>query len=199
MKLHPFSLAIALLILSNTQSTAQNSGTAREGSFSLVTNLPYFILGGYHLKPSYHFPKQWSIGVTAQGGFELPEFARDQFFKTSNEDITVDWKYAIGAELKYRFSEAAFDKGFYAAFNIGFEGWEVKNVETREFDNWFASVDLGYNWYPFKKKRFHVGLAYALIFILNITNEQLLDGATYNIRSVVPPTLTPTLLLGWRF
>lgn len=195
--------SILLLISSiclSWSATAQDSETTEKGSVTLVTNPAYFVLGGYHIKPSYHFPKKWSLGLTIQGGFELPEFARDQFFDFSGDDITVDWTYAIGAELKYRFSKASFDKGLYTAFNLGYEGWDVKNASQEEsFDNWFASIDLGYNWYPFKKERFHVGVNYTLIFILNNTEDRTLGETTYNIDSIVPPSLIPSILVGWRF
>ena len=194
------TIAIIIFCTYSLTLKAQNHGESPEGSISLATNPAYFVLGGYHFKPSYHFPKKWSVGATWQGGFELPSFARDQFFNSNNDGVTVDWVYAIGAEVKYRFSDAAFDKGFYAAFNLGYESWEVKQGEAEDnFDNWFSSIDFGYNWYPFKKEQFHVGLSYTLIFILNNTEDRNVGDAVYNINTIVRPSFIPTILIGWRF
>ena len=179
---------------------AQDTVADPKGSFSLTTNPPYFLFGGYYVKPAYHFPKRWSVGLTAQGGFEIPDFSRNQFFDFTGEDIAVNWNYAIGAELKYRFTDAVYDKGFYTAFNLGYEGWDVSVTDTDTFDNWFASIDLGYTWYPFRRQRFHVGLNYTLIFILNNTEKRTVNETTYNINRVVPPSLLPgAILVGWRF
>ncbi|MEL6538358.1 MAG: MBL fold metallo-hydrolase [Bacteroidota bacterium] len=57
------------------------------GTASIIANPAYFVLGGYHVKPSWHFPQRWSVGATLQGGFSLPDFARDQFFEIINFSI----------------------------------------------------------------------------------------------------------------
>ena len=170
------------------------------GNITVVTNPAYFFLGGYHLKPSWHFPKRWSIGATLQGGFTLPDFARDQFFEVSDDGTDINWDYAIGLELKYRFTDAPYDKGFYTAFNLGYEGWEAElEGQSDRFQNWFTSIDVGYNWYPFERERVHLGLAYTLIFLLNNTDERPLGDTSYRLRSVVPPSAVPSIFVGWRF
>ena len=191
---------LLLLLLSQCFIYAQQRDVQAEGSASLVTNPAYFILGGYHIKPSWHFPQNWSVGITAQGGFELPGFARDQFFEISSDAIDVDWDYAVGVALKYRFSAAPYDKGLYTSASLGYEAWTILATETQStFENWFASIDLGYNWYPLRKQRLHLGLAYTLIFILNNTDEQSIASEQYRLRSLVPPTFAPSIFLGWRF
>ncbi|MEL6562119.1 MAG: hypothetical protein AAFQ94_28295 [Bacteroidota bacterium] len=193
-------LLTALLITTVLIANAQSIDDSEKGSVSVVVNPSFFVLGGYHFKPSYHFPKRWSVGATLQGGFELPDFARDQFFNTSAGEVIVDWTYAIGLELKYRFSDAPYDKGFFTAFNLGYEGWDVSSgQEIDQFENWFASLDAGYNWYFLKDDRLNLGVHYTLIFILNNTDNRTVDEVTYNIRSVVPPSVLPSILVGWRF
>lgn len=183
----------------HSQLHSQSGAGLSKASISLTANPAYFVLGGYHIKSSYHFPKRWSIGLTIQGGFELPEIARDQFFNVTNEAIAVEWAYAIGAELKYRFSDASFDKGLVSVIGLGYEGWKVYLQDTDEFENWFLGIDLGYNWYPFGKQRFHVGVNYSLIFILNNTDARSVGGNSYNLKRIVLPNYIPSILIGWRF
>ena len=190
---------LVILSLVGSYGYAQSDDPYPHGSFSLVTNPAFFALGGFHLKPSYHFPKKWSVGATFQGGFELPEFAQEQFFEFADDQLSIDWTFAIGLELKYRFSDATFDKGLYAALNLGYEGWEADRNDSDTFQNWFTSLDLGYNWYPFNRARFHVGLAYTLIYILNNTDERQVGETEYRLKSLVPPSYIPSILVGWRF
>ncbi|MEO0471227.1 MAG: hypothetical protein AAF206_16480 [Bacteroidota bacterium] len=190
---------LACLMFIPMELSAQEKALPLGGRVTLGSNPVYWVLGGYHIKPSYHFPQKWSVGLTLQGGFILPDFARDQFFSHKNDSITVDWRYAIGIELKYRFTKASFDKGLYTAINLGYEGWTVEAEENEAFDNWFSSLDVGYNWYPFAKKRLHFGAQYTLIVILNNTNEQRAGDSPFNIRRLVPPSLAPSLFIGWRF
>ena len=197
------NLCLIFVMLSlNTQLSAQERNEDNFSSFSLTVNPAYYVLGGYSVKGLYHLPQRWSFGLTAEASFELPDFARDQFFE-NQEDIVVDWDFLIGLEARYRFKEGALDQGFYALGAFGYEGWTVQPTEGQgedEFENFFSSLGIGYNWYPFHKKHFHLGASYNLIFILNNTDERLLDGRVYNIRPVVPPSILPsTISLGWRF
>ncbi len=186
--------------LAMPQIWAQGQPESDKGSFSVTINPVFYLLGGYSVKGFYHLPKKWSFGLAAEAGFELPDIARDQFFD-NNEDITVDWDYLVGLDVRYRFTDSNVDRGFYALGTVGYEGWTITEDAGQEdsFDNWYASVGLGYNWYPFKKPNFHVGASYNLIFILNNTEERTVGDSRYNINSVVPPSFLPTFLLGWRF
>ena len=71
---------ILVLSLFGPQELAAQDNKTATGSFSLTTNPVYFGLGGYHIKPAFHFPQRWSVALTLQGGFELPEIARDSIF-----------------------------------------------------------------------------------------------------------------------
>ena len=180
---------------------AQESGNVDKGSFTATLNPSFFALGGYSFKGFYHLPKKWSFGLATEANFELPEFARDQFFD-NNDDITVHWDYLIGVEARYRFTDSHIDKGLHLLGTLGFEGWTIsdENGNEDEFDNWYASLGVGYNWYPFKEPRFHVGASYNVIFILNNSDERTVGQSNYNIRPVVPPSLfSPNIYLGWRF
>lgn len=197
-------LFIALLctcVRAQTEVPRSATTDVPPGKISVAVNPVYFGLGGYYVNPFYHFPKRWSVGSTLQGGFELPEFARDQFFTVSNEDITVDWSYAVSVEARYRFSQATYDKGFFAVGAMGFEAWKVNSEGAAdEFDNWFTSVGVGYNWFPTKNNRLHLGLQYSLIFILNNTDERGVGDEVYNIETLIPPGLLPSaFVIGWRF
>lgn len=170
------------------------------GSWTITTNPSYFVLGGYSLKGFHHFPKKWSVGLQVEGGFELPDFARDQFFDI-NDEGTVDWTFAVGTEVRYRFTKSDIDKGFYLFGTLGYEGWKVLGVtnSTDEFTNWYSSLGLGYNWYPFKNQRLQIGAAYNLIFILNNTATRPIGEKSYQINNIVPPSFAPNLSVGWRF
>ncbi|PRX54905.1 outer membrane beta-barrel protein [Flagellimonas meridianipacifica] len=173
-----------------------------KGSFGISTNPAYFALGGYSVRGIYHLPKRWSFGLNIEAGFELPDDFRDLFFN-DNQAINVDWDYLVAAEARYRFSKESYDAGFYVNGSVGFEGWTVNEIASdadTSFDNWFSSFGVGYTWYPFKKKNFNVGLNYNIIFILNNTDDQQVGDTTFNIESVIPPTLIPSnILIGWRF
>lgn len=168
--------------------------------FSVTVNPSFYILGGYSVKGFYHLPKRWSFGIAAEANFELPDFARDQFFDNA-EDLTIDWDYLLGVEARYRFHDGPLDKGFYIQGTLGIEGWTASDVNSAEdqFDNWYSSIGVGYNWYPFKKPNFHLGLSYNVVFILNNTDTRLVGSTEYNINGVVPPNFAPTIYLGWRF
>jgi len=190
----------ALCLLAKTPVDAQDRNNLEKGSFSATVNPSFYILGGYSIKGFYHLPKKWSFGLAAEANFELPDFARDQFFK-NDEDITVDWDYLIGVEGRYRFTDNHIDKGFYVFGSLGYEGWTIRDNDGNkdEFDNWYSSLGIGYNWYPFKKPNFHLGASYNVVFILNNTEERTVGQAQYNLRPVVPPSFAPTIYLGWRF
>ena len=180
-------------------SSAFSQETER-ASFAVTANPSYYFLGGYSVKANYILPKKWSFAVAAEANFELPDFARDQFFD-NDEDITVDWDYLIGIEARYRFTDSHIDKGLFLLGTFGYEGWTITNDAglEDEFDNWYASLGIGYNWYPFKKPNFHLGASYNVVFILNNTDDRSLGESTYNIRRVVPPSVIPTVFIGWRF
>lgn len=179
---------------------AQAIDSPQKGSFSVTVNPSFFVLGGYSIKGLYHLPKRWSFGIAAEANFELPSFARDQFFHTSS-NLKVHWDYLVGIEGRYRFTKSHIDKGFYVLGTLGYEGWTLRdeNANRDEFDNWYSSIGVGYTGYPFKKPHFHLGASYNLVFILNNTHERTIGSLTYNIRPVVPPSIAPTLYLGWRF
>ncbi len=180
---------------------AQSTQPKLEGSsLSLTLNPSFFILGGYSVKLLYHRPQRWTFGLAAEANFELPTFARDQFFEV-DEGLTVDWNYLFGGEVRYRFNESEIDKGFHLLGTLGYEGWTVREGDqaSDDFSNWYASLGLGYNWYPFKKPHFHLGASYNVVFILNNTDTRTVGQSEYRIRSIVPPSWAPNLYVGWRF
>ncbi|MEL7159974.1 MAG: hypothetical protein AAFN92_04390 [Bacteroidota bacterium] len=196
MKAIPILLLFGLLC-GSTSLFARD--TIPPGRVSVAVNPSYFVLGGYYVNPVYHFPQRWSVGATFQGGFELPDFARDQFFEVPDGDVTVDWTYAVGLDVRYRFSQGAYDKGFFVAAALGYEGWEIRGAETATLENWFLSFGAGYNWFPTRNDRLHLGLQYNFIFLLNNTDERNLDDGVFNLRPVVPPGWAPLIIVGWRF
>ena len=172
-----------------------------KGSFSATVNPSFYFLGGYSVKGLYHLQKRWSFGIASEGAFELPGFARDQFF-SNDEDIDVNWDYLVGVEVRYRLNKSSFDKGFYVLGTLGYEEWTVEDdEETGEdsFGNAYASIGVGYNWYPFKKPKLHFGGSYNIIFILNNTDDRMVGNSIYNIRGVVPPSFAPVIYVGYRF
>ncbi|MGD1842864.1 MAG: hypothetical protein ACFB0B_18500, partial [Thermonemataceae bacterium] len=191
---------LIVIVLRSLQAQVTEAPITDYSPFSISVNPSYFLLGGYSVKGFYILPKRWSFGIAAEASFELPTFARDQFFD-NNDDITVDWDYLVGVEARYRFNDAALDKGLFIQAGLGYEGWTIIADDGAEdqFDNWYGSLGVGYILYPFKKKHFHVGGNYNVVFILNNTEERLVGESSYNIRPVVPPSFLPTLFVGWRF
>ncbi len=191
-------LVVTLGIKSNGQSTEPKT----ESSFGINVNPAYYFLGGYSIRGIYHLPQRWSLGLNVEGGFELPDDFRDAFFD-DNQNIDVNWDYAVGLEARYRFSQALYDRGFYAFGVLGYEGWTIDEIGTRQedsLDNWFASIGVGFNWYPFPKKGFNVGLNYNIIFILNNTDDRIVGDTRYNISGNIPPSIVPSNInIGWRF
>ncbi|MEO1049268.1 MAG: hypothetical protein AAFX87_01490 [Bacteroidota bacterium] len=196
-----FVLIIAL-ISTWQASFAQTDGEVRYSRFKVELNPAYYALGGYSIRGFYVAPKQWSYSLQFEAGFDIPDFARDAFFD-DNEAIDVRWDFLVAFETRYRFNKENYDKGFYAQASIGYEGWTVEPVNGTgedEFTNWFSSVGIGYTWYPFKKKRFHLGGTYNVIFILNNTDTRTVNEVEYNIQRVIPPSALPTsIYVGWRF
>ena len=195
-------IATCLLISAGAFAKENNNTNTDKGSFGISVNPAFYALGGYSVKGLYHLPKRWSFALAVEAGFELPDDFRDAFFK-DNESIDVNWDYLVGVEARYRFNDASYDKGFFAYATLGMEGWTVDEIDTSNedsFDNWYSSIGIGYNWYPFKKKNFNIGLAYNVIFILNNTDDRLVGSTTYAIDIVIPPSLIPsTISIGWRF
>ncbi|MEL7005523.1 MAG: outer membrane beta-barrel protein [Bacteroidota bacterium] len=194
---------VTCVLLISTNAGAQTSSDENDkASFGVSLNPAYFILGGYSVRGIYHLPKKWSLGLSVEAGFELPDDFRDIFFN-DNQAIDVHWDYLIGAEFRYRFNDNPFDEGFYAFGTLGIEGWTVTEINTgseESFDNWYSGIGFGYNWYPFKKKNFNVGVNYNVIFILNNTDDQMTGDTVFSIDSFIPPSLVPsTLTIGWRF
>lgn len=204
MKILKIILIIALLFGCDSlwSQNKQKTDINEKGSFGLNINPAYYVLGGYSVRGIYHSQKKWSFGLNIEGGFELPDDFRDAFFN-DNQAIDVDWDYLVGLETRYRFDNENYDKGFYASASIGFEGWTVNETDTnaaQSFDNWFSSLGIGYNWYPFKTKNFNVGLSYNIIFILNNTDDQTVGNTTFSIEGVIPPSFIPSNIhIGWRF
>ncbi|MEM6841677.1 MAG: hypothetical protein AAF632_05595 [Bacteroidota bacterium] len=194
------TLLITIILSIATRSLQAQENEEPNASFTITANPSFFVLGGYSVKGLYHLPQRWSFGVALEANFELPDFARDQFFE-NNGDITVDWDYLVGVEARYRFTDSNVDKGFYVLGTLGYEGWTISDQMEAEdtFDNWYSSIGVGYNWYPFKKPKFHVGASYNVVFILNNTNDRTVGQSEFNIRPVVPPSFAPTIYLGWRF
>jgi len=194
---------LACILLINTNVNAQvKTDTDDKGSFGISSNAAYFFLGGYSVRGIYHLPKKWSFGLSFEAGFELPDNFRDIFFE-DNQAIDVHWDYLIGTEFRYRFNDNPFDEEFYAFGTLGFEGWTVTEISTgreRSFDNWYGGIGVGYNWYPFKKKNFNVGVNYNVIFILNNTDDQTAGDTVFSIDNFIPPSFVPsTFTIGWRF
>ena len=191
---------VATLASGRIKAQSEPPSDTEKGSFSVTVNPAFYILGGYSAKGFYHLPKKWSLGVAAEASFELPDFSRDQFFD-NNGNVDVHWDYLVGIEARYRFNDSNIDQGFYLAGTLGYEGWTITSDTGAEdsFDNWYSSLGVGYNWYPFRQPHFHVGAAYSIIFILNNAEDRLVGDTNYNIRPVVPPSVIPTLYLGWRF
>ncbi|MEM6377317.1 MAG: hypothetical protein AAF705_03835 [Bacteroidota bacterium] len=198
MKTKVLLIFLTALMISTLSLQAQNA--EEKPSYSITANPAYYILGGYSVKGYYITPQRWSFGLAAEASFELPDFARDQFFD-NNEDITVDWDYLIGAEVRYRFSDSPIDKGLFLQAGFGYEGWTITNDDGQQegFDNWYGNIGIGYTWYPFKRENFHLGGNYNIVFILNETQDRVLGDSQYNIRPVVPPSFIPSIFLGWRF
>ncbi len=192
-------LVLSFSMLFASVCMGQNFSGENSGSFSITANPIFFGLGGYSIKGFYHLPKRWSFGLAAEANFELPELARDQFFENDG-DIIVDWDYLVGIEARYRFTDSAIDKGFYAFGTLGYEGWTISDgaAASDGFENWYASLGIGFNWYPFKKPNFHIGASYGVVFILNNTANREIGALEYNIRPVVLPSFVPTVYLGWR-
>ena len=201
--------ALALLtaspVLAQVQADAPGApdGSAAKPSFSLRSNLPFFFVGGYHVEGSIHLPGHWTFGLTLQGILELPDVGRDQFFEVSNDAITIEWPYAVGAEVMYRFREGAFDRGFFVAGSLGYEGWRaVRNEDfdlERSFGTGFAALDVGYTWYPFRARHFLITAEYSTVLLLNDTDRQALGDESFELRRVAWPRPIPNLLFGWRF
>lgn len=200
--------AVLLLLGSSAALAANGQAFVRDKGYVSVTAHPvYPFLGGYGGKVFYNLPQHWSVGLQAEGGFELPAFAERSFF-TNSDAITVQWDYAVGTEVRYRFASRDNDiRGFYALATAGYEGWTVRPTQEQQpatptddsFTNWFASVGVGYNWFPFRKSGFFAGAAYNWIFLLNNTQDRTVGGQVYRLRSSVPPSLVPILHVGWRF
>ena len=71
-------LCCALLV--NINAGAQTGTDVNDkGSFGISSNPAYFILGGYSVRGIYHLPKRWSLGLSVEAGFELPDNFRDIF------------------------------------------------------------------------------------------------------------------------
>ncbi len=193
---------LACTLFAANVSAQSNSSTDNEGSFGLTINPTYYVLGGYSIRGMYHLPKKWSFGLNVEGGFELPDDFRDAFFE-DNAAVDVNWDYAVAVETRYRFNKEPFDNGFYAFGTLGFEGWTVIEIDSGEeetFDNWFTSIGVGYNWYPFPKRKLNIGLSYNVIFILNNTDDQNAGSTVFNIDTVIPPSFVPSNIhIGWRF
>jgi hypothetical protein len=203
------SIIFFVLLFGLEHLSAQQNADAAKGFFSAGINPTYPFFGGYGAKVFYNFPEKWSVGLASEGSFQLPTFASEQFFK-NGKNIAVNWDYAVGLEARYRLRKKDNDiKGFYLLGTLGYEGWTVSKAEKaavvanakqqEKFTTWYSSLGGGYNWFPFKKAGFWVGAQYNVIFILNNTNDRNVNGVTYNIKSVVPPALTPNLYIGWRF
>lgn len=188
-----------LLLIGLTNSAIAQESVVTNGTYTIETNPAYWILGGFSVKGYHHRTNRWSFGVQVEGGFELPEFARDQFFDIP-DNSDVDWDWAFSSEVRFRLNENEMNKGFYLFGTLGYEKWTVSSTADQgELRNWFSSLGFGYTWYPFKKEKFHVGGSYNVIFLLNNTNERTLNNITYELNSIVPPSLIPNLTIGWRF
>ena len=195
---------LLVTLMSGTLLAQEQKEKQEKGAFKLETNLSFWAVGGPNLNVFYVAPKRFSFGVQYVAGFEMPGIARDLFFENS-DDLTVDWDFGLGLEARYRFNDSNLNKGFYMLSGVGYEGWTVNVTDDRsipkdDFTNLFWTLGLGYNWYPFESKNFHIGASYNLIVILNNTDDRNIGDVTYNINSVVPPSFFPTTFYAaWRF
>ncbi len=199
-----YFIIIVAFIPGIVQAQEQSSQELEKGTFKVESNLAFWAVGGPNISGFYVTPKRFTFGVQFVAGFEMPDIARDLFFENS-DDLTVDWDFGLGLEARYRFNDSYLNKGFYLLSGIGYEGWSVNvtddsNIPTDDFTNWFWTLGVGYNWYPFEKKNFHIGGSYNLIFILNNTDDRNIGDITYNINGSVPPSFFPTTFyVAWRF
>ncbi len=206
-------LILSLLSLMTLNLSAQSKEimpfTTDKGYFSVGTSPIYPFLGGYGLHIFYNLPKSWSFGIVSEGAFKLPESATTQFFK-NGDALRVNWDYAIGLEARYRFNRKDNDiRGLYTYISLGYEAWAITKSDDSpmatgfsqkdNFDNFYSSIGIGYNLFPFKNKGFWLGASYGVIFILNNTSERTVNNSTYNIQPIVPPSFIPNIYIGWRF
>jgi hypothetical protein len=193
----------------SAQNTVANESLDEKGFLSVGINPTYPIFGGYGVKIFYNFPKQFSIGLASESVKNLPENTEKQFFNNS-KDIKVNWDYSIGLEARYHFKKQNNNiKGLYTFATLGYEQWTIKkdddkavvpnSIQEDNLDNWYSSLGLGYNYFPIKDCKLWVGAAYNIIFILNNTQDKTINNATYNIKTIVPPSFIPNLYVGWRF
>ena len=82
-------------------------------------------------------PRKWSFGVAIEAGFELPDFARDQFFELENE-IAVDWDFLVGIEGRYRFTDILTNT---SERQVGQSTYQIKAVVP---PSWAATIYLGW-------------------------------------------------------
>lgn len=199
MKKLRLNILLSAVMLWAFNANAQDEFSSKN-SITVLTSPAHYILGGYHIRPYYHFSKKWSVGATIQGRLDLPGFVRDRFFSFSGDELNGRLSYAVSTELRYRFTDEPYDKGLYTTIYLGYEGWNLESEGlTDDLENWFSGISVGYNWYPFKKKRFHIGANYILIFILNNTEKRRIGKTIYSINRISPPSFVPSILVGWRF
>jgi hypothetical protein len=204
-----FTLTIFSALNSTSQSSAALGFKKDKGYFSVGINPTYPILAGYGVKVFYNLPMHFSFGIISERVFNLPKNAQKQFFKNTVA-IKVNWDYSIGVEARYRFNKKDNDiKGLYAFTTLGYEQWTINKatnvpiipntIQKDMIDNWFTSTGVGYNYFPIKNTGLWLGAAYNIIFLLNNTQNKSINNSTYNLRTIVPPSLLPNLYIGWRF
>lgn len=198
-----FLISTLCILMNSLWAYSQSTEEPSKAYISLASSPAFFFLGGYSAKVFYNLPQHWSFSIQAQGGFELPDFSRDQFFENQG-NMDVQWDYVVASEIRYRFKKGnTINQGAFLSGALGYEAWTIENTSQNSledsFSNWLISLGIGYNWFPFKKQRFYAGASYNLIFILNNTEERFLGDALYNIRPVVAPSFIPDIEIGWRF
>jgi hypothetical protein len=195
--------------LAQAQKAERQPFVRDRGYWSANINPAYPFLGGFGAKGFYNLPHRWSFGLVAEGAFQLPGFAAEQFF-ANGDNLRVRWDYALGTEVRYRFNRRDNDiRGFYLMAGAGYEGWTVRaregeaaqpsTAQSVSFTNWYASVGVGFNWLPLRNRGLWIGIAYQTIWLLNNTDSRSVNGTTFNLRPWVSPGLAPTLSVGWRF
>ncbi|MDX2061857.1 MAG: hypothetical protein SFY70_02230 [Bacteroidia bacterium] len=191
-----------LCVLALPHLRAQTPQPATDGFVSVGINPVYPFLGGYGVRGQYNLPGHWSVGLSAEGGFDLPEFAEEGFFENAGA-ISVEWDYALGLEATYRFTAGTSDlSGFFAGVAIGFEQWTVTpdptaaELSDSRFDNWFASLSAGYTWYPTRTSRLWLQGAYSGIWLVSGTQARAVGSTAFRLRSFAA---SPSITVGWQF
>ena len=202
----PRAFAVAALVAAATlppgrvrgQASAPGPTHDRSGVV-LAVNPAYFIIGGYGVKAGYDFPSGWSVFAVGQRVGEVPDGSVESVFEGA-DGIDVEWDYALGVEGWYRFDRNRRSSPYLIA-SLGYEGWEVTarggGGASDYVHNAYASLGVGYRWFPLERRGLYLGAHYHVIVLLNNTDERRAGEAAYALRRVIPG-LIPSPEIGWR-